>query len=208
MPPPKGEHGGVEMAVAGAIERYLYGWAVALGWQESDGRAARQRLVGYLGGGEQGIRFSLPDDPDQVRGVDVLYLTPDQYTRHARVLAEEYIPTVPALCIEVISPSQSADEVDERVQDYLAGGAQMVWRLFPAGAPSRSTRRIARPRPCGPARRSGETPCCRAWPSLSPCSSREGRQEGHRRGARGRAPRCRLSMTLDAPAGIMSHRAP
>lgn len=131
MPPPKGEHGGVEMAVAGAIERYLYGWAVALGWQESDGRAARQRLVGYLGGGEQGIRFSLPDDPDQVRGVDVLYLTPDQYTRHARVLAEEYIPTVPALCIEVISPSQSADEVDERVQDYLAGGAQMVWRLFP-----------------------------------------------------------------------------
>ncbi len=51
MPPPKGEHGGVEMAVAGAIERYLYGWAVALGWQESDGRAARQRLVGYLGGG-------------------------------------------------------------------------------------------------------------------------------------------------------------
>jgi len=66
-----------------------------------------------------------------VRGVDVLYLTPDQYTRHARVLAEEYIPTVPALCIEVISPSQSADEVDERVQDYLAGGAQMVWRLFP-----------------------------------------------------------------------------
>jgi len=66
-----------------------------------------------------------------VHGVDVLYLTPDQYTRHARVPAEEYIPTVPALCIEVISPSQSADEVDERVQDYLAGGTQMVWRLFP-----------------------------------------------------------------------------
>ncbi|GAC1434004.1 MAG: hypothetical protein NVSMB65_08080 [Chloroflexota bacterium] len=131
MPPPKGEHGGVEMAVAGAIERYLYGRAVALGWQESDGRAVRQRLVGYLGGGEQGIRFRLPDDPDQVRGVDVLYLTPEQYTRHARVLAEEYIPVVPALCIEVISPSQSADEVDERVQDYLAGGAQMVWCLFP-----------------------------------------------------------------------------
>src|SRR2546423_543128 len=79
MPPPKGEHGGVEMAVAGAIERYLYGRALTLGWQESDGRAARQRLVGYLGGGEQGIRFSLPDDPDQVRGVDVLYLTPEQY---------------------------------------------------------------------------------------------------------------------------------
>ncbi|GAC1400255.1 MAG: hypothetical protein NVSMB65_18120 [Chloroflexota bacterium] len=130
MPPPKGQHGHVEMAVAEAIGRYLYGRAVALGWQESDGLAARDRLVGYLGGGEQGIRFPLPDDPDQVRGVDVLYLTPEQYARHAGVLGDEYIPEVPALCIEVISPSQSAEEVDERVQDYLAGGAQMVWCLF------------------------------------------------------------------------------
>ena len=131
MPPPKGQHGHVEAAVVEAIGRYLYGRALTLGWQESAGLTARDRLVGYLGSGEHGIRFSVPDDPDQIRGIDVLYLTPAQYARYATVLADEYIPEVPALCVEIISPSQSADEVDERVQDYLAGGAVMVWCLFP-----------------------------------------------------------------------------
>ncbi len=130
-PPPKGQHGHVEAAIVEAIGRYLHGRALSLGWQESAGLAARDRLVGYLGSGEQGIRFSVPDDPDQVRGVDVLYLTPGQYARHAAVLAEEYIPDVPALCVEIVSPSQSADEMDEKVQDYLAGGAVLVWLLFP-----------------------------------------------------------------------------
>jgi len=74
MPPPKGQHGHVEAAIVEAIGRYLHGRALSLGWQESAGLAARDRLVGYLGSGEQGIRFSVPDDPDQVRGVDVLYL--------------------------------------------------------------------------------------------------------------------------------------
>jgi Uma2 family endonuclease len=131
MPPPKGQHGHVEAAVVEAIGRYLHGRALAQGWQESDGLAARDRLVGYVGSGEHGIRFDLPDDPDQVRGVDVLFLTPDQYARHAGALAEDYIPEVPALCVEIISPTQSAEEVDERVGDYLTGGAQMVWCLFP-----------------------------------------------------------------------------
>jgi len=131
MPPPKGKHGDVEAAVVEAIGRYLHTRAISLGWQETDGRNARNRLVGQLASGEQGIRFSLPDDSDQVRGVDVLYLSPAQYVRHEAVLADEYIPEVPALCVEIISPSQSADDVDEKVQDYLAGGAEIVWCLFP-----------------------------------------------------------------------------
>jgi hypothetical protein len=32
MPPAKGPHGGIEFALAGAIDRYLYGRALALGW--------------------------------------------------------------------------------------------------------------------------------------------------------------------------------
>jgi Uma2 family endonuclease len=131
MPPPNGRHSHIEAAVVGAIGRYLHARALSLGWQEDQGLAARDRLVGYLGSGEQGIRFPVPDDPDQVRGVDVLYLTPAQFARHAAVLADEYIPEVPALCVEIISPTQSAEEVDERVQDYLAGGAVLVWCLFP-----------------------------------------------------------------------------
>ena len=131
MPPPKGEHSYVEAALVEAIGRYLYGRAVVLGWDEHQSRSTRARLVGLLGSGEGGIRFSLPDDPDQTRGVDVLYLTPEQFALYQDVLRDEYVPTVPALVVEVISPSERAADVDEKVADYLQGGARLVWTLYP-----------------------------------------------------------------------------
>ena len=131
MPPPKGDHGGIEIALAEAIGRYLYDRAIALGWDESAGRRARGRLVGYLAGGEAGIRFTLADDPDQVRGVDLLYLTPEQFAQAEATIQDEYIPLVPALAVEVISPSEGAVDVEEKVADYLAGGARLVWLLYP-----------------------------------------------------------------------------
>lgn len=131
MPPPKGQHGFVEIALAEACGRYLYARALALGWTEEQGLPARGRLVGHIAGGEAGIRFSLPDDPDQVRGVDLFYLTPEQVSRFEHLLRDEYIPTVPALVVEVISPSESANRIDQKVWDYLAGGAEAVWLLYP-----------------------------------------------------------------------------
>lgn len=130
MPPPKGGHGGVEMALAEAIGRYLYNRALRLGWDESQGMAARDRLVGYLGGGEDGVRFSLPDDPDQVRGLDLLYLSPEQVARIGDLLTTEYIPEAPVLVAEVISPSESATYVDDKVSDLLAAGSQLIWLLY------------------------------------------------------------------------------
>jgi Uma2 family endonuclease len=131
MPPPKGDHGDVEAALVEAIGRYLVDRARGFGWQPEHGRAARSRLVGYLASGEAGIRFSLPEDPDQTRGVDVLYLSVEQFKRLEEYIREEYIPEVPALVAEVISPSETATYSNEKVTDYLAGGAKMVWQLFP-----------------------------------------------------------------------------
>jgi Uma2 family endonuclease len=131
MPPPKGTLGGIEWALAEAIGRYLHARASALGWQEADGLAARVRLVGYTAGGEAGMRFSLPDDPDQVRGADALYLTPEQFARAEEALRDDYIPFVPALVAEVVSRTDRADDVAEKVDDYLAGGAHLVWVLYP-----------------------------------------------------------------------------
>ncbi len=44
---------------------------------------------------------------------------------------DEYIPEVPTLVAEVISSSETAAYINEKVRDYLAGGAQLVWLLFP-----------------------------------------------------------------------------
>lgn len=131
MPPPKTRHGLVEAALVRTIGRYLDDRAVTLGWQQSQGYEAQYRLVGRLASGEAGIRFSLPDDPDQTRGLDVGYLSPEQAARWEDMSAEEYISEMPALVAEVISPSETAEYVNEKVADYLAGGARLVWLLYP-----------------------------------------------------------------------------
>ena len=130
MPPPKGRHGRVETALLAAIDRYLDERARALGWDPAHGLDARDRLVGFVAGGEFGMQFSVPDDPNQVRGADGVYVPAEQY---ARVAWDEqtYFPEVAHLVIEVISPSETATDVAEKVQDYLAGGARRVWCVYP-----------------------------------------------------------------------------
>jgi Uma2 family endonuclease len=146
MPPPKEDHGCVEAALVEAIGRYLDDRALALGWEKSQGRAARNRLVGRLLSGDVGVRFSLPDDPDQLRGLDVCYLSAEQVARLGAVPTAEYLVEMPALVVEVISPSETASYVNEKVNDLLRGGAQMVWLFYP------KTRTVMVLRPDGSAR--------------------------------------------------------
>lgn len=130
MPPPKGVHGRIESAITEILGRYLDDRARALGWEPEHGLDARDRLVGFVAGGEFGVQFSLPDDPHQIRGADVAFIPADQYAR-VEWDEQEYFPEVPYLVIEVISPSEAAMDVDEKVQDYLAGGAHRVWCVYP-----------------------------------------------------------------------------
>lgn len=130
MPPPKGKHGRIEIALSSAIDRYLDDRARTLGWEPEHGLDARDQLVGFMAGGEFGMQFSLPDDPSQIRGADVVYVPAEQYAR-VEWDEREYFPAVPHLVIEVISPSAKAVHVDEKVQDYLAGGAHRVWCVYP-----------------------------------------------------------------------------
>ena len=131
MPPPKEDHGYVEAAIVGAIDRYLQDRALALGWQKKQGRAARDQLVGRLVSGDAGVRFSVPDDPDQLRGLDACYLSAEQVARRGVVPTAEYMAEMPVLVAEVISPSETASYVNEKVGDYIAGGAQLIWLFYP-----------------------------------------------------------------------------
>lgn len=130
MPPPKGWHGPVEVAILAAIDRYLEEKATTLGWDAEQDLDSRYRLVGFAGGGEFGMQFSLPDDPLQIRGADGVFVPAEQY-QHLAWTGETYFPGVPRLVFEVISPSETATDVAEKVQDYLAGGALHVWCVYP-----------------------------------------------------------------------------
>jgi Uma2 family endonuclease len=130
MPPPKGVHGKIEARLIVVLGQYLDERARSLGWAPEQGVEACERLVGFLAGGEFGMRFTLPDDPNQIRGADVAYIPAEQLAQ-VDWDQEAYFPAVPALVIEVVSPTDSADDVAEKVQDYLAGGARRVWCVYP-----------------------------------------------------------------------------
>jgi Uma2 family endonuclease len=50
---------------------------------------------------------------------------------------EDHVPraeawdVVPDLAVEVISPTNLAEEIDDKLTDYFAAGVRMVWVLFP-----------------------------------------------------------------------------
>jgi len=130
MPPSKGRHGQIEAAIVAAIDRYLDDKARTMGWEPRQGLEARERLVGFTAVGEFGMRFSLPDDPNQTRGADGAYV-PAAQLASLPWDEDEYFPAVPHLVIEVVSATDRASDVAEKVQDYLVGGARRVWYVYP-----------------------------------------------------------------------------
>src|SRR5579859_234837 len=74
------------------------------------------------------------------------YVQPDVSVTHAGQTEEDYFAGAPAIAIEVVSPSNSADEMETKVKLYFRHGALEVWRVYPktrnvvihTGAASRS----------------------------------------------------------------------
>lgn len=73
--------------------------------------------------------FVLARDPDTVRAPDV------SFVRASRVPAggmpDGYFDGAPDLAVEVVSPSDTVYEVEEKVAEYLAAGARQVWVVNP-----------------------------------------------------------------------------
>ena len=71
--------------------------------------------------------FRLFSNPDTVRGPDVAFIS-------ARRLPEGiagFFQGAPDIAIEVVSPSNTAAELQEKVIEYLAAGTQVVWVIYP-----------------------------------------------------------------------------
>ena len=73
--------------------------------------------------------YVLERGPDTVRGPDVSFvsaarLPPDR-------IPEQFISGPPDLAVEILSPGDRWAEIEEKVADYLAGGARRVWLVDP-----------------------------------------------------------------------------
>ena len=71
-----------------------------------------------------GTGFLLSSNPDTVRAPDVAFISQERLDKVGEV--EGYWPGSPDLAVEVISPSDTYAEVEEKVLEWLEAGARMV----------------------------------------------------------------------------------
>jgi len=75
--------------------------------------------------------FVLERDPDTVRAPDVAFVSKEQLDRCG--MTKAYFPEAPALAVEVVSPDDTAEEVDSKIRDWLAAGTKLAWVIYPKG---------------------------------------------------------------------------
>jgi Uma2 family endonuclease len=59
------------------------------------------------------------------------WLQPDVSITHKGQVSEDYYLGAPALAVEIVSENNTADQMDGKVAEYLAGGALEVWVVYP-----------------------------------------------------------------------------
>ncbi len=75
--------------------------------------------------GDAGLRLAL--DPDRTFGVDVMVVSAELLA--AQTGESTIIEGVPTLCVEILSPSEVMENIDEKTDAYLAAGVPLVWLL-------------------------------------------------------------------------------
>jgi len=59
------------------------------------------------------------------------WLKPDVSITHPNQPVDEYLQGAPQLAVEIVSPSNTAEEIEAKIDAYLTHGAAEVWVLYP-----------------------------------------------------------------------------
>jgi Uma2 family endonuclease len=110
MTPAGGEHGGIANESAFQITAFV-----------------KKHKLGRVYAAKTG--FVLQRNPDTVLAADVAFVRSDRVPkgRGRRGFFEGH----PDFVVEVLSPNDRAEEVDEKVRDWLDAGCQLVWVVNP-----------------------------------------------------------------------------
>jgi Uma2 family endonuclease len=110
MPPSGFLHGTIAMDLGGLIQEHV-----------------KRHDLGVVCAAETG--FKLRQNPDTVRAPDVAFVSKERILTHGK--PEKFWEGAPDLAVEVVSPNDRFDDVVEKVQEYLAAGARLVWVALP-----------------------------------------------------------------------------
>jgi Uma2 family endonuclease len=101
--------------IAGQINRILGGYC-------------HEHNLGWLPSAQQGF-CCFPWEPGLVRMADVSFLRAERVTPER--WAEGHVTIPPDLAVEVVSPNDEVDQLDEKVKEYLRAGVKLVWVVRP-----------------------------------------------------------------------------
>ncbi len=105
MTPSGHEHGFVTLHMSGPLYAFVM-----------------EKNLGAVFAAETG--FILATDPDTVRAPDVAFVVRDRYSSLSKTRG--FFPGPPDLAVEVISPSDTYSEVEEKVEAWLNAGCRVV----------------------------------------------------------------------------------
>ena len=91
-------------------------------WMESQPEPRGEVLVG-----EAGVR--LRRNPDTTVGVEVAYVSAQ--TADADPHEERFLDGIPVLVVEILSPSDSEEEINEKLRSYIDAGVKFAWVVDP-----------------------------------------------------------------------------
>ena len=109
MPPTSGEHSRVELYIAFWLMHFVY-----------------SHRLGKVYGSDAGFR--LKRSPDTVLCPDTSYVRAERVPQDDRSGIMELAPD---LAVEVVSPSNTINEMDDKVAAYLEAGTSLVWVVRP-----------------------------------------------------------------------------
>lgn len=91
------------------------------------GQHVRANRLGMVLAAETGFRISR--DPDTVRAPDVSFIARERIPPEGP--PEGYWDLAPDLAVEVVSPNDTAAQVQSKVQMWLESGVHLVWVVYP-----------------------------------------------------------------------------
>jgi Uma2 family endonuclease len=90
------------------------------------GNFVADRRLGHVVAAETGFR--LRRDPDHVRAPDCAFVAANRLPLGPTPTG--YLDIAPDFVVEVVSPSDTASDVEERIEDWLRAGTQIVWAAY------------------------------------------------------------------------------
>lgn len=115
MVPTGGEHGEVGFDFSLVIGNYV-----------------KTHILGRVTAAETGYVLWKNPDPngkDTVRAPDIGFVS---IARAPKPFGSKFVPMPPDLAVEVVSPGDSAKEIEEKIQDYLRHGVRLIWVMYPS----------------------------------------------------------------------------